>query len=64
MNTKRSTKPAGEFLNSEELGARWKCHPLTAKRRMQRFGIKPMRLSQRSALFHAADVVRIENLCS
>jgi hypothetical protein len=51
------------FLNCEELGIRWRCHPRTAFRRMERLGVKPMKLTQRSLLFRMTDITRIEDAC-
>jgi hypothetical protein len=65
----RSSKNADDnnlgpgFFDCEQLGARWHCHPRTAFRRMQRLGIKPMKLTRRSVLFRMTDVARIEAAC-
>ena len=51
------------FFDLDQLGDRWHCHRLTAYRRLQRLGIKPVKLSDRSLLFRMSDIVQIENDC-
>jgi hypothetical protein len=51
------------FFDLDQLGARWHCHRLTAHRRLQRFGIKPLKLSGKSVLYRMSDIVRIEDAC-
>jgi hypothetical protein len=55
-------KPA--YLDSEELASRWRCHVATARRRMKKFGIRPLRLSKRSVLYRMTDVERLEGDCT
>jgi hypothetical protein len=49
------------FFDLDQLGARWHCHRLTAHRRLQRFGIKPLKLSGKSVLYRMSDIVQIES---
>jgi hypothetical protein len=62
LNRLPAAKP--EYLDNDELGDRWRCHPKTAYRRMISFGAKPMKLSQRSVLFRMSDVEKLEANCS
>ena len=57
-NTK--TKLDQPYVNCEDLGDRWRCHPMTAKRRLLKLGVKPLKMTQRSVLFRMKDVERIE----
>ena len=52
-----------QFFTCEELGSRWQCHSKTALRRMQRLGVKPIKLTKRSILFRMTDVLRVEAQC-
>jgi hypothetical protein len=56
-------KPTPHFLDLDQLRDRWHCHRMTAYRRLLRFGIKPIKLSERAILFHASDVEKIEADC-
>jgi len=60
MDTKLLEHPP---LTSEQLGARWDCHPKSAQRKMIRLGIAPIRLSRRSVHFRMIDVIRVETDC-
>jgi hypothetical protein len=51
------------FFDLDQLGERWHCHRLTAYRRLQRLGVKPIKLSDRSLLFRMSDIVQIEDSC-
>jgi hypothetical protein len=51
------------FLSPQELGERWRCHQITARRRLERHGVMPMKLSERSILYRMSDVTRIERAC-
>jgi hypothetical protein len=51
------------LLDLEELGIRWRCHRMTALRRANQLGLKPMRLSKRRLLFRVSDVERVEAEC-
>ena len=51
------------FFNLDQLGDRWHCHRATALRRLQRLGVKPIKLSERSLLYRISDIERIENSC-
>jgi hypothetical protein len=48
------------FFDLDQLGERWHCHRVTAYRRLQRFGVKPFKPSERALLFRASDIARIE----
>jgi hypothetical protein len=61
--TQRAQMSQAPFLDLYELGHRWRCHRATAYRRMKRFGIKAVKLSQRSVLFALKDVLRVEKDC-
>jgi hypothetical protein len=62
--TKHPTKELKPpFFNLDQLGERWFCHPKTAQRRLQKLGVKPMKLTERSVLFRAEDIERIEKQC-
>jgi hypothetical protein len=61
---RRSPSLTPPFFDLDQLAERWHCHRLTALRRLQRLGIKPLKLSQRGLLlFKVTDVERIENSC-
>jgi ABC-type transport system involved in Fe-S cluster assembly fused permease/ATPase subunit len=51
------------FADLDELSLRWHCHRQTAKRRMRRFGVKAVKLSERSVLFRMSDIARVEKEC-
>jgi len=52
------------FFDTDQLGRRWHCHRMTALRRLQQLGVKPIKLSGRARLlFRVSDIERIENLC-
>jgi hypothetical protein len=55
---------AGRYLTGEEVAERWRCCVATVFRRLRKFGVKPMKLSQRSCLFRAADIIKVERDCA
>lgn len=59
----KEPKQAQAFFDLTELGTRWHCHRMTAYRRLQQHGIRPIKLSARSLLFRASDIERIEFGC-
>jgi hypothetical protein len=66
MKTSTSKKPSEQtdgFIKAEAVGNRWFCCSATAKRRLKKFGVKPLRLSQRSILYRMSDIERIEADC-
>jgi hypothetical protein len=58
---KRKTNSAPPpYLSPEDLGARWQCHTVTARRRCKRLGVNALRLTKRSILYRVEDIARIE----
>jgi hypothetical protein len=59
----KNTRIPPKLVTTKALAERWFCCVPTVRRRLQRLGVKPIRLTKRSLLFRAEDIEKIEAAC-